>query len=564
MDSLFTALPESLSDLTDEQLDEHIAGYTATFAAVKKNDADTLGDRTAQQIIEDVKAGKAAYAALKAEKVARAEAVASYDAQIAELMGDVEELADDAGDDDPADPADPADPEALAADTDPAVDPAIEPVVEADPVVAAAVPIRRPLPAAGRHAPVVTEVVDNRLVPIIASAGISGVAPGEALDTRSIGNALLRAIENSTASRGAEKVVVASANYKSKIPLERQLGRETGLANDERIQKLVHEVGRNLVAAANPYCAPLAPYYTLQNISVQDRPVRDALSGFAADRGGIIYTPPPNLAALADSVGAVTADDVVAGGTFSAKSCQTVECPDITTVELYSVYKCLTFQNLRARSYPELMALDNDLAMAQHSRLAETLLLDAIKAGSTAVTGGLNNGAINTYLGHLLELAASIRSSNRMDPNARLQILAPSWIRDLLVLDIARSQFDRFAYQQNGIQQLLDSFNLNISFYIDGSSNGNQVYATQGAGAIVPFPTTVETFMFPAGTWLFLDGGTLDLGIVRDSVLNAQNEFQLFAETFEAAANVGVVSYVIESTICPSGAVTAPGTAIAC
>lgn len=556
MDPLFTPLPESLSDLTDEQIDEHVSQFTATFAAIRANDPELLGERTAQQIIEDAKAGKEAYAALKAEKVARAEAVASYEATLAELTSDIEELTADPGDEDPADPADP---DASAAD--PVEEPAVEEPVE-EPVVAAVVP-RRPLPAPGRHIAVVNEV-DNRVVPIVASAGMAGFAAGQPLDRKGLGSALLKAISAATTSRGGEKVVVASADYKDRIPEERRLGLESAGVNNERIDQLVHEVAHNLVAAANPYCAPLAPYYLLQNISIQDRPVRDALAGFVADRGGVIYTPPPSLADLADAVGAVTAGDVVAGGTFSTKSCLTAVCPDITTVELYSVYQCITFQNLRARSYPELVALDNDLAMSQHSRLGDTLLLDAIKAGSTAVTGAANNGAVNSYLGHLLQLAASIRSSNRMDPNARLQVLAPSWTRDLLVLDIARSQFERFAYQQNGVAALLDSFNLNISFYIDGSSDGNQVYSTQGAGAITPFPTTVETFMFPAGTWLFLDGGTLDLGIVRDSVLNAQNEFQLFSETFEAAAKVGVVSYVIESTLCPSGAVTAPGAAIGC
>lgn len=39
------------------------------------------------------------------------------------------------------------------------------------------------------------------------------------------------------------------------------------------------------------------------------------------------------------------------------------------------------------------------------------------------------------------------------------------------------------------------------------------------------------TLAWPEGTFL-LDQGTLELGVVRDSVLTSQNDFQLFAETF--------------------------------
>jgi hypothetical protein len=37
---------------------------------------------------------------------------------------------------------------------------------------------------------------------------------------------------------------------------------------------------------------------------------------------------------------------------------------------------------------------------------------------------------------------------------------------------------------------------------------------------------------FPEGTFLYIDGGTLDLGLVRDSTLNSTNDFQVFGEIF--------------------------------
>lgn len=564
MDPLFAALPESLSSLSDTELTELVAAHARTFGLIKANDAATLGDRTAAQILDEAKAGKEAYATLKAEQAARADAVATYDAEITSLTSDIDlvELAtetDPPPDGDPApDPAPAPAPEAeaLEAETE-------EPVLE--PVTAAAV--RRPPPAPiTKHKPVAVDQEDTRSVPILASAGLPYFAAGQPMTKKDLGEALHKALLNTTAGAG-EKVVIASARYADRVPDDRKLSMNDHRANHERIEALTEQMQfmtYDALTAAGGNCAPLTPYYALQNISVQDRPVRDALAGFIADRGGITWMPPPALSSITTAVGYVTEAHDRQGGTYAAKTCQTVACVALQTQQVDSVFACLTFGNLMGRSYPELVAHENNLARAAHARLAETLLLDTIKAGSVHTTGAAVNGAINTYFGHLLEEAAALRSANRMGASARLRVLAPSWIRDLLVLDIVRSQFDRFAYAQDGVEQLLDRFNLNVSFYLDGSSDGGQIYAAQTAGVVLPFPTTVETYMFPEGTWLFLDAGTLDLGIVRDSVLNAQNQYQLFAETFEHAAKVGVVSSLITSTICPNGVVAAPGTGLTC
>jgi len=107
-------------------------------------------------------------------------------------------------------------------------------------------------------------------------------------------------------------------------------------------------------------------------------------------------------------------------------------------------------------------------------------------------------------------------------------------------------------------------FGINATFTLDGPTGGGQVFGTQSAAAVLAFPTTVKWYLFPEGTWLFLDGGTLDLGLVRDSVLNATNDYQLFGESFENVAKVGVESLEFTSTVCPNGAVAAPGTALTC
>jgi hypothetical protein len=56
---------------------------------------------------------------------------------------------------------------------------------------------------------------------------------------------------------------------------------------------------------------------------------------------------------------------------------------------------------------------------------------------------------------------------------------------------------------------------------------------------------------------LFLDGGTLDLGVIRDSTLVGTNDYKMFVETFENVALVGVESLQVTSTINVNGVAAA-------
>ena len=65
--------------------------------------------------------------------------------------------------------------------------------------------------------------------------------------------------------------------------------------------------------------------------------------------------------------------------------------------------------------------------MAGFARLAETNLLNAIKAGSTNVTQANTNtqGAVSSLLGSVLTAAAGQRSRQRMAPDATLRAIFP-------------------------------------------------------------------------------------------------------------------------------------------
>jgi hypothetical protein len=86
---------------------------------------------------------------------------------------------------------------------------------------------------------------------------------------------------------------------------------------------------------------------------------------------------------------------------------------------------------------------------------------------------------------------------------------------------------------------------------MDGEAG--QQFNVQNPGPVNAWPTSVVSYMFPAGAFQFLDNGKLDLGIVRDATLNAANDFMLFSETFEAVVFRGGEAFRINQAVTPSG-----------
>jgi hypothetical protein len=150
-----------------------------------------------------------------------------------------------------------------------------------------------------------------------------------------------------------------------------------------------------------------------------------------------------------------------------------------------------------------------------------------------------------------------------MSDASRFRCLMPTWAKSLLRSDLARMLNEPvFDVSDAQIEDWLSIRGINVSWYIDGATGAGQIFGAQSAGAILAYPSTVQWFLYPEGSFLFLDGGSLDLGIVRDSTLNSTNDYRIFAETFEAVAFVGVESLQVTSTVLANGAGPAAEAAI--
>jgi hypothetical protein len=104
------------------------------------------------------------------------------------------------------------------------------------------------------------------------------------------------------------------------------------------------------------------------------------------------------------------------------------------------------------------------------------------------------------------------------------------------------------------IKGYLSSSNVDMVGSIDLNSFGAQ----QGSAAkLLEFPDSITWYLFAEGTFLFLDGGTLDLGIIRDSTLVGTNDYKMFVETFENVAKVGIESLAITTALSINGVAAA-------
>lgn len=419
-------------------------------------------------------------------------------------------------------------------------------------------------------------------VTITAGADIPGITAGSPInDLSGVAQALIdrrKAMGRTSGGDGEQHTV---AVFNTTYPEDRVLSSSDADANFDKISQVT---SLEAITAAGGLLAPVETSYELFGLEENlGRPVKDSLAVFNADRGGIRYLSPVQLSdldgaaslwTLEDDIAALITtgdyDDVAAlvaagynipsdyttpsdlGTTSPEKPCLRVEGAGVLEAYTDAIPLCLTFGNIGARTFPELVERHVKLGLMWHARYSEQRLLSKIALGSTAVTTTAELGVGRDLLVAVNKAAAGYRNRHRMRDDATLRVIFPIWLQDAVRADFTKQLPGDGPENSLGLavakfESYLKSYNINITWTFDGESD--QYFGAQEAGTLVDFPDTLRWFLFAEGTWLFLDGGTLDLGIVRDSTLNATNDYKMFLETFEGVAKVGVESLVIETPV---------------
>ena len=358
-------------------------------------------------------------------------------------------------------------------------------------------------------------------------------------------------------------VLLASASWD--YPPERQLGSDVW----ENEAKLDAVTGIEALTATGGICAPTNVDYAVPTWATADRPVRDALPAFQATRGGILYLTPPDLAAMAGATAIWTeATDASPGAT--TKPVIQVACGSTVQVYVEAVSTRLGFGNMFDRFAPEQVAANTDLAIAAAARIADNNLLNLIAAACVQdVTTATSLGATRDILTACHQAIASFRNAHRIPDTQRFTAIFPAWLRNEIKVDMLRElahdnsgSWNVLMISDEQVDALFTGIGINPVWHLDGQPSGvsggvaQQMTIQTATGIIEPFPTAVVWYFYPEGFFQFLDAGRLDLGVVRDSTLDATNDFETFVEVFENVAYRGFANGAIQyvSTIAASGA----------
>jgi hypothetical protein len=445
-----------------------------------------------------------------------------------------------------------------------------EPTDEADSVTASG---RAKLGSIGKHAPKgqSTANVDTITTTTRATASSANFALGQKLDWSDVTNALherLSVLRSGVGNSGKQHVARMQFDYSP----QRTLG-----MNDLHNREVLNRVtSPESLVAAGGFCAPAEVLYDIPTVGVTDRPVRDsAMARFGVDRGQITYRAPMDALTMTSGIGVWTADDDALVGVIETptdavdptKTCFDVACPGMLDASVYSVYLCLQYPNWTSRFDPEWVDSTTRESLVTHARFAENRLLALMAAGSKILSQAAFVSGTRDILVAIDKAQAYYRNRHRFADETRLRLILPAWVRELFRADLTRGfsgDLDALAVADALIAGWFAARNVNITWHLDGNAGAtvsgiaipDQFYANASAGGVLPpFPDKVDALLYAEGDWLFLDGGTLDLGLVRDSGLNLKNRYQTFVETWEGVALRGVESLRLVLGVQPSGAV---------
>jgi hypothetical protein len=427
----------------------------------------------------------------------------------------------------------------------------------------------QPFEAPADRQPVIE--VTEAPVAITAGADIPGYTAGSTIDSISdVAVAMEKRLHSLRRVNGGDGEQHIVASFTTSYPESRTLTTDAE-SNSQKIAAIADE-SKALVASGG-HAAPFEVKYDIFGIgSTTVRPVRDSLPRFQADRGGIRFVTPPTLISYSSgtvydydsAVGVWTAaNDSATTPSPATKNSLTVTAAGENTVATDAVTLQLQFGNLMTRAYPELIARHNELALVQHAREAELNLLSKIGAASTAVNAHVATteapslvGFARDFLVQIRKASVAYRSRHRIDAGTQLKAIVPAWIFDAMAADLALNMpgDGNLGVGASEIQGYLNNSNVTLVPSVDLNSFGAQ----QGSAArLLEFPDQITWYLFAEGTFLFLDGGTLDLGIIRDSTLVGTNDYKMFVETFENVAKVGIESLAITSSLSINGVAAA-------
>lgn len=456
---------------------------------------------------------------------------------------------------------------------------------QAQPIAAAAprAPARRPAAfGAGRGSQRQSAPPAPQVTALVASADVQGVPAGSVLDSEeAVGAAMVRMLQSIGHSGGGSSgytlhpVAGASVQFtEDRILDDSEVGNRRKIkAALEARRRAVAELrgaGEDALVAAGGLCAPAETRYEINVLGSVARPVRGAFPSFGATRGAVQLRPNVGYRSLEGAITDWTmTNDANPGSDGPAtKNIVDIVCPTPFTTTVEGGVLRIRFKNVTARFDPEVVGANTRAAQIAFARHQENKLLAKMDAKLKTLTAPKVLGATRDILATIDKSQAYVRSRYRMEDAVPLQMILPQWVKELIRTDITRqmaTDLDALAVADAQIIGWFTRRNIAITFHLDGSEAdvaagggapaiGRQSYANVANNGVVPgYPDQLVMRMWADGDFLYLNGGQLDLGVVRDSGLNAVNAYETFFEEFDGLAFNGEEALKVVATVQPTG-----------
>lgn len=409
------------------------------------------------------------------------------------------------------------------------------------------------LSSARKYAPASVKPRAQQLT-VTAGVDIPGLARGADLNNlEALTDAFHRRAKGMPVSRdgqGNEMLVASIRNEFENTIDDRTSPAQVG----ELFQHLTNRSHHEALVAGGGWCAPSEVRYDFFNIACEDGTID--LPTFGVSRGGVRFPVSPSLAdaglELANITNSTqpwlwTEDDDEATVTGDPnKPCIRVPCPsfDERRLECYGI--CLTAGNLADDAYPEATQNFLRLLMSAHSHAMNARIISTMESLSTvAPTGGAFQAADTPAFTQILSGAALAATDYRarfgMCEDDVLEVVIPQWVIGIIQADLARRTGDEqfLSVTRAQIISFFADRNLRPQFVNDWQVRGSGQFG-DSAAMLTDWPSSVNIMVYAAGTFLLGNGLSLDLGVVRDSVLNAENDHTAaWSEECHLVARVG-------------------------
>lgn len=460
----------------------------------------------------------------------------------------------------------------------PAEEPADEKVEDAE------VEARVPALAAAAHAnPVDTDVPaehDGKPIALIASGNFAGTNPGDTIDARALGR-IHRQAGKSDPRNSTIKAIFASmqiADVEGPV-LSDHLTADQNTA----LMASAHKSSIKPITAAAAFCGPDDIVLDICAAGTDARPVQ-GLFRTVPVRGRFKYMKTATLADVSPGITIWDESEQIAldpsdldGSTW--KPCVDLSCRAETTVTPYAVPACTTIGVWQQLSAPEQIANWLTQMQKQYSRVAETQLLDRIRAQSFVYTAGVGGQGLWTtiqpLLANVVELAAAV---NRGTTEGYV-ILAPYGTLAALAADetmrsnsrnkgIAKIQAElRENYGMTVVEAFETDSTVAPSFRTGVTDLGTKVLGGAGTAFVQGDASPDVWPMYVLNPDSFVAGASdvVDASYYRDGTLVRQNLVRYFWEGMEFLEKTcDHLSFVFELSNCPSGVAPADAEAPTC